>query len=358
MRNALSLLFFQSGADSIVPLVFFAFVAFALLTVAVKSFRVVGQASAMVIERLGKFHKLATGGLNIILPFLDRPRGIYWSGIRPGHTVIDLREQLLDFAPQPVITRDNVTVNIDSVIYWQIIDPIKGVYEVADLTGSIMQLAITAMRSVIGELDLDHTFTSRETINNKLRIVLDEATDKWGVKVTRVEIKNIQPPEDVRITMEKQMTAERNRRAVVLQAEGQKQAAIAQAEGEKQAAINRAEGEKEAAIRRAEGAAQSRLLTADAEAEAIRRIASALGEDGSPAQYLILNRYIESLRDMTRSENSKVIFMPVETSNLLTNVGMIKEMLGAKEQPEPGSTPVPAPRGPIRRVAPVPTTPE
>lgn len=353
-----SLLFLQSGGDSIVPLLFFGFVALALLTVAAKSFRVVGQATVMVIERLGKFHKLATGGLNIILPFVDRPKLIYWSGMRPGHTIIDLREQLLDFPPQPVITRDNVTVNIDSVIYWQIIDPIKGVYEVADLTGSIMQLAITAMRSVIGELDLDHTFTSRETINNKLRLVLDEATDKWGVKVTRVEIKNIHPPEDVRVTMEKQMTAERNRRAVVLQAEGQKQSAIAQAEGEKQAAINRAEGEKEAAIRRAEGAAQSRLLTADAEAEALRRIASALGESGNPSQYLILNRYIESLRDMTRGENSKVVFMPVETSNLLSSVGMLKEILGAGERPEPGSTPVPAPRTAVRRVAPVASHPE
>lgn len=358
MQHELPLLFFQDPGETIVPLVVFSFIALALLIVAVKSFRVVGQATAMVIERLGKFHKLAIGGLNLIVPFIDRPRGVYWSGMRPGHVIIDLREQLLDFPPQPVITRDNVTVNIDSVIYWQIIDPIKGVYEVADLTGSIMQLAITAMRSVIGELDLDHTFTSRETINNKLRIVLDEATDKWGVKVTRVEIKNIHPPEDVRVTMEKQMTAERNRRAVVLQAEGQKQAAIAQAEGEKQAAINRAEGEKEAAVRRAEGAAQSRLLTADAEAEAIRRIASAVGETGNPAQYLILNRYIESLRDMTRSENSKVIFMPVETASLLSSVGMIKEMLGAGSQPEAGSSPVPALRTPARRVAPIPANPD
>lgn len=307
----------------------FAFIALAVLITALKSFRVVGQASVMIIERLGKFHKMAASGLNIILPFLDKPRSVYWSGVRPGLNTLDLREQLLEFPPQPVITRDNVTVGVDSVLYYQITDPIKAMYEVADLTGSIMQLTITAMRSIIGDLDLDHTFTSRDVINNKLRVVLDEATERWGVKVTRVEIRNIHPPEDVRITMEKQMTAERNRRALILNADGEKQAAIARAEGEKQAAIARAEGEKEAAVLRADGQAQARLRNAEAEAQAITRIAASItAGQGNPAQYLLMQRYIESLTHMATSTNAKVVFMPVETSSVLSSVGALKEVFG------------------------------
>lgn len=312
-----------------VGLVVLGFIALGVLIIALKSFRVVGQASVMIIERLGKFHKLAGSGLNIILPFLDKPRPVYWSGIKPGLSTLDLREQLLEFPPQPVITRDNVTVNVDSVLYYQITVPIKSMYEVADLTGSIMQLTITAMRSIIGDLDLDHTFSSRDLINNKLRIVLDEATERWGVKVTRVEVRNIHPPEDVRVTMEKQMTAERTRRALILQADGEKQAAIARAEGEKQSAINRAEGEKEAAVLRAEGQAQARLRTAEAEAQAIRHIGDSISEgQGNPAQYLLMLRYIDSLTNMASSSNSKVIFMPVETSSVLSSVGALKEVFG------------------------------
>ncbi|MGH9935906.1 MAG: SPFH domain-containing protein, partial [Blastocatellia bacterium] len=241
--------------------------------IASKAVRIVPQATVLLIERLGRFNRVASGGLNMITPFLDRPRGFNWSGIRPGTTTIDLREQFTDLLPQPVITRDNVTIMVDSVVYWQITDPIKAVYEVNDLTGGIIQMTITAMRNVIGELDLDHALSSRDTINSKLRVMLDDATHKWGVKVTRVELKNINPPEDVRVTMEKQMTAERNRRAVVLQADGEKQAAITRAEGEKQAAITRAEGEKQSAILQAEGQAQARLTAAAAEAESIRHIA-------------------------------------------------------------------------------------
>jgi regulator of protease activity HflC (stomatin/prohibitin superfamily) len=199
---------------------------------------------------------------------------------------------------------------------------------------------------VIGELDLDHALTSRDTINNKLRGILDDATHKWGVKVTRVELRNINPPEDVRITMEKQMTAERNRRALVLQAEGDKQAAITRADGEKQAAVTRAEGEKQAAILQAEGAAQARLTAATAEAESIRRIADGImSGQGNPAQYLIMMKYIESLREMSRSQNSKVIFMPVETSSVLSSIGAFKEIFGGEgEKSEPDSRLQPAPR--------------
>ncbi len=327
--------------------IFFVVLGIVLLTIAAKTIKIVPQATVMLIERLGRFSRVADSGLNVIVPFLDRPRSIYWSSMRGGMTSIDLREQFIDLPPQPVITRDNVTIHVDSVVYWQITDPIKAVYEVADLVGAIVQLTITGMRAVIGEMDLDHTLSSRDQINSKLRIILDEATDKWGVKVTRVDVKNINPPDDVRITMEKQMTAERTRRALVLQAEGEKQAAITRAEGEKQSAITRAEGERESAILQADGAAQARLRNATAESEAIARIAQAMEGHGNPAQYLITARYIESLRDMTRTNNSKVIFMPVETSSMLSSVGAIKEMLsetGEKRQDDNRQPPPPRPR--------------
>lgn len=306
--------------------IFLLFLGIALLTVAWKTIKIVPQSSVLLIERLGRFHRVAQSGLNIIVPFFESPRAVYWTNVRPGLTSIDLREQFIDLPPQPVITRDNVTINVDSVVYWQIMDPTKAVYEVADLVGGIVQLTITGMRSVMGEMDLDHTLSSRDQINAKLRLILDEATDKWGVKVTRVDVKNINPPEDVRITMEKQMTAERNRRALILQAEGEKQAAITRAEGEKQAAVTRSEGEKASAILQAEGAAQARLTAANAEAQAINQIAQIVGNPEQTTQYLITARYIESLRDMTRTQNSKVIFMPMETSTMLSSIGAIKEV--------------------------------
>src|ERR671914_2771114 len=315
--------------SSVLAFLFFGFIGIVLLVIAVKTIRIVPQATVMLVERLGRFDKVASSGLNILVPFFDKPRAVYWTNARSGMTSIDLREQYIDLPPQPVITRDNVTIHVDSVVYWQITDPVKAVYEINDLLGGIVQLTITGMRAVMGDMDLDHTLSSRDQINSKLRLILDEATDKWGVKVTRVDVKNINPPEDVRITMEKQMTAERNRRALVLQAEGDRQAAITRAEGEKQAAITRAEGEKESAILQADGAAQARLRAAAAESEAIGRISQAMEGHGNPAQYLITQRYIESLRDMTRTNNSKVIFMPVETASMLSSVGALKEMFSA-----------------------------
>jgi regulator of protease activity HflC (stomatin/prohibitin superfamily) len=328
---------------SALAFLFFGFIALVLLVIAVKTIRIVPQATVMLVERLGKFDKVATSGLNILVPFLDKPRAVYWTNVRPGLQSIDLREQYIDLPPQPVITRDNVTIHVDSVVYWQITDPIKAVYEINDLVGGIVQLTITGMRAVMGEMDLDHTLSQRDQINAKLRVILDEATDKWGVKVTRVDVKNINPPEDVRITMEKQMTAERNRRALVLQAEGDRQAAITRAEGEKQAQVTRAEGEKQSAILAAEGAAQARLRNAEAESEALNRIANAI-PGGDPGQYLITVRYIESLRDMTRTNNSKVIFMPVETSAMLSSVGAIKEVLSQTGESDKDTTPPPPPR--------------
>jgi regulator of protease activity HflC (stomatin/prohibitin superfamily) len=305
---------------------FFLFMVIAVLIVASKTIKIVPQSTVMLIERLGRFDRIAASGLNMLWPFFDKPRAVYWTNTRPAITSIDLRENFIDLPPQPVITRDNVTILVDSVVYWQITDPVKAIYEINDLVGGIVQLTITGMRSVMGEMDLDHTLSSRDQINSRLRIILDEATDKWGVKVTRVDVKNINPPEDVRLTMEKQMTAERNRRALVLQAEGDKQAAITRAEGEKQAAVTRAEGEKTSAILQAEGAAQARLQAASAEAEAIARISQAMPDHSNPSQYLITTRYIESLKEMTRTNNAKVIFMPVETSSMLSSVGALKEV--------------------------------
>src|SRR5713101_1210834 len=314
-------------------LFFFFFIGIVLLVVAAKTIRIVPQATVMLVERLGRFDKVAASGLNILWPFLDKPRAVFWTNTRGAVTSIDLREQYIDLPPQPVITRDNVTIHVDSVVYWQITDPIKAVYEMNDLVGGIVQLTITGMRAVMGDMDLDHTLSQRDQINAKLRIILDEATDKWGVKVTRVDVKNINPPEDVRITMEKQMTAERTRRALVLQAEGERQAAITRAEGEKQAAVTRSEGEKQSNILQAEGLAQARLRQAEAESQAIAQVAEAMKDHGNPAQYLITTRYIESLKEMTRTNNAKVIFMPVKTSSMLSSVGTIKEMIG-----ETGST--------------------
>jgi regulator of protease activity HflC (stomatin/prohibitin superfamily) len=331
--------------ELILPFFFFVFIAIVLLVIAAKTIKIVPQATVMLVERLGRFDKIASSGLNIIVPFLDKPRAVYWTNSRPGMTSIDLREQYLDLPPQPVITRDNVTIHVDSVVYWQITDPVKAIYEINDLVGGIVQLTITGMRAVMGDMDLDHTLSQRDQINSKLRIILDEATDKWGLKVTRVDVKNIDPPEDVRITMEKQMTSERTRRALVIQAEGDRQAAITRAEGEKQAAVTRAEGDKQSAILQAEGAAQARLRAAEAESEAIGRIAEAIGK-GDPAQYLITTRYIDSLRDMTRTNNSKVIFMPVETSAMLSSVGAIKEVFAqaGEKSGEQEQQPPPRPR--------------
>src|SRR5256886_3798275 len=268
------------------------FIGIVLLVIAVKTIKIVPQATVMLIERLGRFSRVASSGLNVIVPFFEKPRAVSWTTRRPGMTSIDLREQYLDLPPQPVITRDNVTIHVDSVVYWQVTDPVKAVYEMNDLVGGIVQLTITGMRAVMGDMDLDHTLSQRDQINGKLRLILDEATDKWGVKVTRVDVKNIDPPEDVRVTMEKQMTAERNRRALVLQAEGERQAAITRAEGEEQAAVTRSEGQKPSNILQAAGLGQARLRNAEAEAQAIGQVASAMQDHGNPAQYLITTRYI------------------------------------------------------------------
>jgi len=291
------------------------------LILAASTIKIVNQATVKIIERLGKFHKTANSGLNIIVPFIDKVRA-----------TIDLREQLIDIMPQDVITKDNVTMQVNCVVYFQITDPVKTVYEISNLRWGLEQLTQSSLRAVMGELDLDHSLSEREFINTKLRTSLDMATDKWGVKVMRVEVKDISPPEDIRITMEKQMTAERNRRAMILEAEGDKQSAILRAEGQKQSAIVNAEGKKESAILEAEGIAQARIKVAEAEKEAIERVTAALlQKQTDPAQYLIAVRYLESLKEIANNTN-KLVFMPYESSSILSSLGGIKELLNNIEK--------------------------
>jgi regulator of protease activity HflC (stomatin/prohibitin superfamily) len=290
-------------------------VALFLLIVLMKAIKIVPQKQVKILERLGKYHRTAEAGLNTIFPFLDSVR-----------ETLDLREQITKIEPQAVITRDNVTMEVDAVIYFVVMDPVRAVYEVQNLRWGIEQLTLSALRNVIGALDLDHTLTSRDTINGQLRTALDAATQQWGIKVMRIELKNITPPEEIRLTMEKQMTAERTRRAVVTTAEGEKASAILRAEGQKQSQIVSAEGSKQAAILAAEGQAEARLRVAQAEAQAIEMITKSLGTTGSPAQYLIAKSYLESLGQIA-SDADKLVFLPYEAAGVMSSLGGLKELL-------------------------------
>src|SRR3954449_11556079 len=230
--------------------------------------------------------------------------------------------------PQPGITRDNVTMEVDAVIYFLVADPVRATYEVQNLRWGLEQMTLSALRNVIGQVDLDHTLASRDSTNSHLRAALDSATQQWGVKVMRIELKNINPPEEIRLTMEKQMTAERTRRAVVTTAEGEKASAILRAEGQKQSQIVTAEGSKQAAILAAEGQAEARLRVADAEARAIQMVAQAIGTAGNPAQYLIAQRYLESLNAIATNAD-KLVFMPYEATGVMASLGGIRELLRA-----------------------------
>ena len=286
-----------------------------VLLVIARAVKVVPQKQVKIIERLGKFHSQAEPGLNLILPFID--------SVRASH---DLRERITRIEPQPVITRDNVTMEVDAVIYYLLIDPVRATYEVQNLEMGIEQLTLSALRNTIGSLDLDHTLSSRDEINNQLRAALDGATQQWGVKVVRVELKNIDPPEEIKLTMEKQMTAERTRRAVVTTAEGEKASAILRAEGMKQSAIVSAEGRKQSAILDAEGQAQARLAIANAESQALESIAKGLGAASDPARYLIAKGYLESLTAIAANAQ-KTVFLPYEASAAMGAIGGIKELL-------------------------------
>lgn len=304
--------------------------------------KVVPQSETRVIERLGRFHSVLSPGLNFIIPFIDKPKTIYTRRVEQGiggrhvvrtvaTTVIDLREQVYDFPSQQVITRDNVTIEINALLYFQITDPKKAVYEIDNLPNAIEKLTQTSLRNVIGELELDETLTSRDTINTKLQAILDDATNKWGVKVNRVELQDITPPESVRVAMEKQMQAERNRRAEILNAEGEKQSLILRSEGEKASQINKAEARKQSEILRAEGDAQAIILNAQAEADAIRRVAEAVAVGKTdPAAYMLAMKYIDTLREMTTGKDNKTVYIPYEASSVLSSLGSIRTLFNDK----------------------------
>ncbi len=297
-----------------------------------RGIKIVSQSETMIVERLGKYNRTLNAGINVILPIIEQAKETIvrrQNGTVSRASRIDMREQVYDFDKQSVITKDNVMTEINALLYFQIVDPMKAVYEIQNLPVAIEKLTQTTLRNVVGEMELDETLTSRDTINSKLRNVLDDATNKWGVKVNRVELQDITPPESIRRTMELQMQAERNRRAEILKAEGEKQAQILNSEGEKQAEINAAEADKQANILKAEGEAQAKVLQAEAEATAIRNIAEAVADRGAdPVNYLLAVKYIETLKEVAGGQQNKTVYLPYEASNLLGSLGGIKDMFG------------------------------
>ena len=283
-----------------------------ILVIAFKSIKIVKQAEVYVIERLGKFYKVADAGLTIIIPFFDHVR-----------SVVSLKQQTMDVPPQGVITKDNVTITIDTVVFYQITDPAKAVYEIQSLKKGIEYLAITTIRDIIGKMDLDEKFSSRDGINNQLRVVLDEATDRWGCKIDRVEIKDITPPADIRDAMEKEMNAERNKRALILESEAQRQSAVTIAEGKKQAAILEAEADKEARITRAAGEAQAIKEVAEAKAKEIQMVYEAI-KKSDPDEKLVQLKSLEALEKVADVEANKV-FIPFEATSALSSLGAMAE---------------------------------
>ena len=305
---------------------------FTVFIIVITGIKVVKQSECVIVERLGRYNSTLASGLNIIIPIIDKARDIFW--VRDGYIVltshIDMRETVLDVPEQAVITRDNVTISIDAILYIQITDPVKAIYEISNLPAAVAQLSQTSLRNVIGEMDLDQTLASRDTINAKLKIILDEATDKWGTKVNRVEIKNIAPPKEIQQAMEKQMQAERERRAQVLEAQGDRQARIERSEGERQEQINLADGAREARIRNAEGEAEAIRMVAAAKRKAIEEIKVALGDTQLASQYLIATNYLDVFGSFTQKAGDKV-FIPYEASQSLGALGSIKEILSSQK---------------------------
>jgi regulator of protease activity HflC (stomatin/prohibitin superfamily) len=293
-------------------------VVFALVAAA-RSIRVIPQARAGVVERLGRYSRTLEPGLTVITPFIDR--------VKP---LVDLREQVVNFSPQSVITEDNVVVGIETVLYFTITDPRSATYEIAEPLQAIEQLTVTTLRNVIGGLTLEDTLTSRENVNNELRVVLDDATGKWGIRINRVEIKSVDPPQDIRTAMEKQMRAERDRRAAILTAEGQKQAQILTAEGAKQAAVLTAEGDRQAAILRAEG-----------EAKAIDTVFSAIHE-GHPTRELLSYEYLQMLPELAQGDANKVFVVPSEFAAAFGGIGeALSHRIPGADSPSPPAPAVP-----------------
>ena len=269
-----------------------------VFTIIARSIRIIPQAYAGIVERLGRYHKTLTPGLNILVPFIDR--------LRP---LVDMREQVVSFPPQPVITEDNLVVSIDTVVYFQVTDARAATYEIANYLGAVEQLTTTTLRNVVGGLNLEEALTSRDNINGQLRVVLDEATGKWGIRVGRVELKAIDPPISIQDSMEKQMRAERDRRAAILTAEGSKQSQILEAEGQRQAAILQAEGDKQAAVLRAQG-----------EAEAIQNVFTAIHQ-GEPDDKLLAYQYLQMLPKISEGQSNKLWIIPSELTEALKGIG-------------------------------------
>ncbi len=281
-----------------VPLIVLAVLVLLVLVTLWRTVRVIPQARAGVVERLGRYSRTLTPGLTMVIPFVDR--------VKP---LLDLREQVLSFEPQPVITQDNLVVNIDSVIYFQVTDPKAATYEIQNPVDAIDLLTVTTLRNVIGGMTLEQTLTSRDSVNDQLRGILDDATGKWGIRIHRVELKAVDPPPSIKDTMEKQMRADREKRAAILQAEGVKQAAILQAEGEKQAAILKAEGQK-----------QSAILAAEGQSQAITTVFQAIHE-GKPDQELLAYQYLQVLPQIAQGDANKVWVIPSELTRALGGLG-------------------------------------
>ena len=302
--------------------------AIAVIVLVKKALLIIPQSETKIIERLGRYHDTLAAGVNFIIPFIDNAKSIVVlnHGRYSYSSTIDLREQVYDFPSQNVITKDNIQMEINALLYFQIMDPYKAAYEISNLPNAIEKLTQTTLRNIIGEMELDETLTSRDTINNKLRLVLDDATDKWGVKVNRVELQDITPPATVLNAMEKQMQAERNKRAQILTSEGEKAAEILASEGEKTAMINRAEAAKQQAILTAEGEAQARIRKAEAEAQAIELITQAVGKSSNPANYLLAQKYIQMLQELATGDKTKTVYLPYEATNLMGSIGGIKDL--------------------------------
>ena len=272
-----------------------------ILIIAYKSIKIVNQSEIYIIERLGKFHKIANAGITIIVPFIDKVRA-----------VVSLKQQTIDIVPQAVITKDNATITIDTVVFFKITDPIKAVYEIQNLKKGIEYIAITTIRDIVGKMDLDDTFSSRDNINERLRMVLDEVTDRWGCKIERVEIKDIIPPSDIRNSMEKQVNAERNKRATILQAQGEKEATITLAEGKKQVTILNAETSQKVSIIKSEGEAISIKTIAQARAEEISKVYKAI-KDAEPTEEIVQLKALEVLKPICENKNN-TIYIPYATA--------------------------------------------
>ncbi|HEX5917479.1 MAG TPA: SPFH domain-containing protein [Nocardioides sp.] len=321
-------------------LILFLLVAVFVVVMLAKTVRIVPQARAGIVERFGKYKGTLPAGLNIVVPFIDKVRYL-----------IDLREQVVSFPPQPVITEDNLVVSIDTVIYFQVTDPVTATYEIANYIQAVEQLTMTTLRNIVGGMDLEQTLTSRDEINNGLRGVLDEATGKWGIRVNRVEIKGIDPPPSIKDAMEKQMRADRDKRALILTAEGQRQSAILTAEGNKQSAILNAEGDRESLILRAQADREAAILRAQGEGQAIQTVFQAI-HDGQPDQSLLAYQYLQMMPKIAEGSANKVWVIPSEITKAMEGLGSsIHEIAGIPKEATPrtrvdmGSSEPQLPRG-------------